>query len=195
MKKIEFVKVLFEIHIKMTTTRSTPKAQTTMSSFTVNTHIFNVDTNSYEKGPVEIKVPTNFKSKSGPVEIVSNLERTIFFERRKEVENHSSYCVRNRYYRDNNMEGWDQEMKNIIDTSNWKLRVLNFIRLEAYEHVKVKKEKSALLEKRALVEEKRARDVKNAEIQEKRRANRQSNKNMPKEVRKSSRLAEKMQYQ
>ena len=85
------------------------------------------------------------------------------------------------------MEGWDKEMKNIIDTSNWKLRVLNFIRAEAYRNVKVKEEK-------LLLAEKRARDVKNAEIQEKRRMNRMKNK-MPKEVRKSSRLAKKMEYQ
>ena len=171
----------------MTTTRSTPKNQTTMTSFSVNAYIFNVETDSYEKGPVEIKVPDNFKSKPGPVEIVSDLERTVFFERRKDVENHASYCVRNSYYRDNNMEGWDKEMKNIIDTSNWKLRVLNFIRAEAYRNVKVKEEKQLLAEKRA-------RDVKNAEIQEKRRMNRMKNK-MPKEVRKSSRLAKKMEYQ
>jgi hypothetical protein len=171
----------------MTTTRATPKNQTTMTSFSVNAYIFNVETDSYEKGPVVIKVPDNFKSKPGPVEIVSNLERTVFFERRKDVENHASYCVRNSYYRDNNMEGWDKEMKNIIDTSNWKLRVLNFIRAEAYRNVKVKEEKQ-------LLSEKRARDVKNAEIQEKRRMNRMKN-NMPKEVRKSSRLAKKMEYQ
>lgn len=173
----------------MTTTRATPKAQATMSSFTVNTHIFNVDTNSYENGPVEIKVPSNFKSKSGPVEVVSNLERTIYVDRRKDVDKHSSYSVRNRYFQSNNMDGWEQEMKNIIDTSNWKLRVLNFIRTDAYHRVKVKEEKCAF-------EEKRAHDVKNAEIQEKRRANRMvKKKNDPFGVRKSTRLAEKMQYQ
>jgi len=181
----------------MTTTRATPKAQATMSSFTVNTHIFNVDTNSYENGPVEIKVPSNFKSKSGPVEVVSNLERTVYMDRRKDVEKHSSYSVRNRHFRENNMKGWEQEMKNIIDTSNWKLRVLNFIRTDAYRVVKVKEEKCALVEKRGLIEEKRAYDVKNAEIQEKRRANRmvKKKKNDPFGVRKSTRLAEKMKYQ
>lgn len=179
----------------MTTTRAISKTSTTMTSFAVNAYIFNVDTNRYENGPVEIKVPLNFKSKSGPVEIVSNLERTVYMDRRKDVEKHSSYSVRNRHFRENNMKAWEQEMKNIIDTSNWKLRVLNFIRIDAYRAVKVKEEKCALVEKRGLIEEKRAHDVKNAEIQEKRRANRTAKKNEPVGLRKSTRLAEKMQYQ
>ena len=93
--------------------------------FTINKWTY-----QYRKGDIceiiSIYGPTNEKFESmRPVNSNVRLGSYVWRERNEKLKNLENHKVKNKYFQSGRMEEWENEKKNIILETNWKLRVLN----------------------------------------------------------------------
>jgi hypothetical protein len=93
--------------------------------FTVNKWTY-----QYRKGDIceiiPIYGPTNEKFESmRPVNSNVRLGSYVWRERNEKLKKLENHKVKNKYFQSGRMEEWENEKKNIILETNWKLRVLN----------------------------------------------------------------------
>jgi len=76
-----------------------------------------------------------------PIELKTKEQRELWFKYKEDVDNHSSWKVKNQYFKDRNMDGWEEELKKIERDMREKMRILQIQQnKENYEKIQMNKE-------------------------------------------------------
>ena len=76
-----------------------------------------------------------------PIEVKTNEQRELWFTYKKEIKNHWSWKIKNQYFKDRNMDGWEEDLKKIERDMREKMRILQIQQnKENHEKMQMKKE-------------------------------------------------------
>lgn len=76
-----------------------------------------------------------------PIEVKTKEQRELWFTYKKEIKNHWCWKVKNIYFKNRNMDGWEEDLKKIERDMREKMRILQIQQnQENYEKMQMKKE-------------------------------------------------------
>ena len=119
----------------------------------------------------------------GPFQIETTEQYKLWFSYKQDVKNHKSWEIRNQYFKNKNMDGWEEELKKIERDMREKMRVLKIQQnKEDKERLQMQKEEESINNNQ--------KTIKNNTKYEKMKDTRKKNKEM-KPIRISKRIKEK----
>ena len=119
----------------------------------------------------------------GPFQIETTEQYKLWFSYKQDVKNHKSWEIRNQYFKNKNMDGWEEELKKIERDMREKMRVLQIQQnKEDKERLQMQKEEESINNNQ--------KTIKNNTKYEKMKDTRKKNKEM-KPIRISKRIKEK----
>lgn len=119
----------------------------------------------------------------GPFQIETTEQYKLWFSYKQDVKNHKSWNIRNQYFKNRNMDGWEEELKKIERDMREKMRVLKI------QQNKEEKERLQMQEEEESINNNQ-KTIKNNTKYEKMKDTRKKNKEM-KPIRISKRIKEK----
>ena len=119
----------------------------------------------------------------GPFQIETTEQYKLWFSYKQDVKNHKSWNIRNQYFKNRNMDGWEEELKKIERDMREKMRVLKI------QQNKEEKERLQMQEEEESINNNQ-KTIKNNTKYEKMKDTREKNKEMiPRRI--SKRIREK----
>ena len=81
----------------------------------------------------------------GPFQIETTEQYKLWFSYKQDVKNHKSWEIRNQYFKNKNMDGWEEELKKIERDMREKMRVLQIQQnKEDKERLQMQKEEESI---------------------------------------------------
>lgn len=81
----------------------------------------------------------------GPFQIETTEQYKLWFSYKQDVKNHKSWEIRNQYFKNKNMDGWEEELKKIERDMREKMRVLKIQQnKEDKERLQMQKEEESM---------------------------------------------------
>ena len=149
--------------------------------------LFTITTTSGNK-VVDIYGPTNqLLESSKPVSSISKYAGYVLSERRQQIKKLDSYEMRNKYFKENNLDELEDMKSEIMKETNWKLRVLDE---QSQERVAKQEAAETLLMFAKKTRDESMRDMRRQERQY-RKQNMELHELDTRSVRRSQRLLEK----
>ena len=149
--------------------------------------LFTITTTSGNK-VVDIYGPTNqLLESSKPVSSISKYAGYVLSERRQQIKKLDSYEMRNKYFKENNLDELEDMKSEVMKETNWKLRVLDE---QSQERVAKQEAAETLLMFAKKTRDESMRDMRRQERQY-RKQNMELHELDTRSVRRSQRLLEK----